>query len=657
MAVAPLYDGRQTGQRDREARSGSATLHPATRMEAIAMDDATRAAVAEAQSAVPDAASLPAAIDRGRVVFGFDGYVDRVREMVADRTDPETYDRLATIAALGERVDRSVAADSSLSFEWLQRGTRTGGHTCHLARAFDTWAFAPSMVGMYGDPVADAFDDEFGHLDLHSLGDPGVTDAVEFDDGKLMLTEIGDTMALDWASLGDRFGHDRLFDLLDGAQLLGTGYWSETPGLPAILSGLRDGWAAMDDPPSTVLVDPGDVRKLDAEGLRAGREAIATLDEVTDVVVSANRAETEVLAAAYDGERDRSFSAAVTAAADALDPTWFVGHGVDQSLVETADGQHGVRVPAVDDPAMTTSSGDHFNAGLGLALLAGVPPAGAVVVGNAVAGYFVRTAAQPSLTEVRAYVDGYLHKFCAGREAAAVRLDVQLLDSHVLARGGEALDRRHGRAGPLDDACREGDPVPERRRVARAVLPGGDGAREQRVPGADGVHHVDVQRLGVEHLVAGREDGPVGAEGCEHRLEAAVAEGVGSRRAPGDGRDVCPSRRPELLAVRLAEGVLRREVREVLAAHVDDGVPVAGRRDGVDVGDGQPRREAPTDEYPVGVVTRDARDDVVDDGAAHGRAVVVQLVLRPVGDGGRVQPRRPLELGEVRLDAVGLQGF
>ncbi|EMA21337.1 hypothetical protein [Haloarcula amylolytica] len=375
------------------------------------MDEETRRAVAAADEALPDSDALPGAIDAGRVVFGFDGYLDRVREVVADRIDPESHERLATLEGFGDRIDRSVAADSSLSFEWLQQGSRTGGHTSHLARAFGGWSFDPVMVGMYGDPVHDAFKGEFGEYDLHSLGEPGVTDAVEFDDGKLMLTEIGDTMSLDWAELDAAFGHDRLAGKLDGASLLGTGYWSETPDLPTIFDGLRDLWGDIDDPPETVLVDPGDVRKLDGDRLRAGREAIGRLDEVTDVVVTSNRAETGVLANAYAGEAERSFTEDAEAVFAALEPTWFVGHGVERSVVVSPDGTESVAVPAVSNPELTTSSGDHFNAGLGLALIAGLPPAAAVVVGNAVAGYFVRTADQPSLTDVRAFVDDYLEKF------------------------------------------------------------------------------------------------------------------------------------------------------------------------------------------------------------------------------------------------------
>lgn len=367
-------------------------------------DDETATAVETARSQLPE--TVPA----DRVVFGFDGYVDRVREVVSDRHDPADYDRLDTLADFGDRVQQSVAADSSLSFEWLQHGTRTGGHTSHLARAFGEWGFDPVMIGMYGDPLLDVFTEEFGEYEQHTLGAPGYTDAVEFDDGKLMLIENGDTMDLDWETLTERIDRETLRTSIDGAALLGAGYWAETPDLPDVLGGIADLWDELDDPPSTVIVDPGDVRKLDEERLLKGGDAIGRLADRTRVVVSANRAETQLLAETY-GDESESLESQARTVSETLDSSLFVAHGVDRSLVVTEAGTTSVAVPTVDDPELTTSAGDHFNAGLSLALVAGVDPGGAVVVGNAVAGAFVRSGEPPSFETVRAFVDGYEGKF------------------------------------------------------------------------------------------------------------------------------------------------------------------------------------------------------------------------------------------------------
>ncbi len=236
-----------------------------------------------------------------------------------------------------------------------------------------------------------------------------------------------------------------------------------------------------------MLVDPGDVRKLDADRLRAGREAIGRLDEVTDVVVTSNRAETGVLADAYAGDAERSFADDAEAVFAALEPTWFVGHGVEQSVVVTAAGTDSVAVPSVSDPELTTSSGDHFNAGLGLARIADLSPAAAVVVGNAVAGYFVRTADQPSLADVRAFVDEY-------RRSRAVRTvsistaakTVSACYSRRTVTPSRSVPIRSGPERPCRPAGRPAMRRPRRfgapsRRPRR--LPTRSDAREERVAG------------------------------------------------------------------------------------------------------------------------------------------------------------------------------
>lgn len=364
------------------------------------VDEETARAVERARETFPDA------VAPRRVVFGFDGYLDRVREVVADRRDPQTYERMATLAALSDRVGHSVDGGSSLTLEWLQTGTRTGGLSAHLSRVYEQWGFSPVMIGTYGDPEREPFATEFADCERHTLGEPGVTDAVEFDDGKLMLTEMGATMDLDWARIEERVGRETLRDRLDGAAILGVGYWSDAPAMPNVLDGLRDLWSEVADPPSLVFLDPADVRKLDRDRIRAGRDAIAAFADVATVVVTANRAETGRLAEAF-GDESGTQQADARAAHDALGPDLFVSHGVDRSVAVDGTTTARVAVPRVDDPTLTTSSGDHFNAGFALAHIEGLDPGPALAVGNTVAREFVRTGTAPSLDDVRTFLGAY----------------------------------------------------------------------------------------------------------------------------------------------------------------------------------------------------------------------------------------------------------
>lgn len=352
---------------------------------------------------------LPASIDGGSVVFGFDGMIDAVQELVDTRHDPDSYTPIRTLDSLADRLRDSAAENSSIAIEWVRNGTRTGGHTAHLTRFFGKIGYDPTMIGTFGRPIRDAFQAEFGEYGMVSLGDPGETHAVEFDDGKCMLVEPGSYLRLDWETLTETVTVDELAARVDGTELLGIGYWTVIPRLPSILSGLReDLWPTLSDPPERVLFDPGDIRQLTADEIGAGVEPLDGLATVADVTLSANRVETLALADRLTAEDpDRTFAEAAAVVYDSLNVSRFVGHNVDCSLSISDAGAARVAVPRVEEPALTTSAGDHFNAGLALGLLQGLDEAAALTLGNAVASRFVRTGSPPSFDEIRATVERY----------------------------------------------------------------------------------------------------------------------------------------------------------------------------------------------------------------------------------------------------------
>jgi sugar/nucleoside kinase (ribokinase family) len=368
-------------------------------------DDETREAVAACQNHLPDEPS------GGDVVFGFDGYVDNVRQAGTNAGASES-ERIRTLAEFGEQIVTSAAADSSLAISWERHGQRTGGHVSHLSRAYDTLGFDPTMVGMCGDPVRDLFAEEFADCTIYSLGDPGITDAVEFDDGKLMLMESGGAATLDWETITDRVGVETLVDELDGAKLLGIGYWAMIPALPGILDGLREQvFPELSDPPAHVLLDPATIREIDHTVLESIVAATRRLAADVEVTVSANRYETKELASVLGAHEGEELLADARVAFDSLSVDRFVGHSVSESVVVSDDGTTSVQVTPVESPALTTSAGDHFNAGLSLGLVEGVPEDAAVVMGNALAREFVRTGETPTYDDVAAAVTNYGEQF------------------------------------------------------------------------------------------------------------------------------------------------------------------------------------------------------------------------------------------------------
>jgi hypothetical protein len=344
------------------------------------------------------------------VLFGFDGIVDTVREMIAERESRTSVSLIRELESLGEKINDSVASETSLAIEWRDCGTRTGGHVCHLSRALGNWGLEPHMVGTFGNPMRSEFESVFAEYATYSIGDPGTTDAVEFNDGKLLLTEAGDYRELDWETLDERLGHDRLASLLEQADLFGVGYWSMIPSLPGILHGLvEDVWPTLSDPPSHVFFDPADIRHLPGTQLTDGFEALQALNRQVPVTLSANRGETEALLESGGGSAaGDSMLDLATAARDVVGVDTVVSHGARASAMATEADQASVETLHIEEPEIVTSSGDHFNAGVCLGLLEGFDAGTTTALGNAVAGQFIRTGRSPTLAEVDTFLDEYL---------------------------------------------------------------------------------------------------------------------------------------------------------------------------------------------------------------------------------------------------------
>lgn len=368
-------------------------------------DEQTRNAVISCHDRLPPEPS------GGDVVFGFDGFVDNVRTAGRNAGDG-TSKRIRTLSEFGEKIATSAGANSSLSIPWKREGRRTGGHISHLSRVYQGLGFNPTIMGMCGDPIRDIFEREFAGCTIYSLGEPGITDAVEFDDGKLMLMESGDAATFDWKSLRSRVGVETLIDELDGARLLGIGYWSMIPALAGVLDGLREHvLPRLSSPPEHVLLDPANIRELDREKLEEVVAATRRLNRLIGVTVSANRFETKVLAAELAGSTGEDLEEDAHAAFDALGIDRFVGHSVTSSVTVSDEGSTSVAVPPVESPELTTSAGDHFNAGITLGFIEGLPDDASVALGNAVAREFVRTGETPSYPDIASAITSYGSQF------------------------------------------------------------------------------------------------------------------------------------------------------------------------------------------------------------------------------------------------------
>src|SRR5882672_5193854 len=136
---------------------------------------------------------------------GLDGFVDEIIHVVDKRDNAEKYHRLPTIQSLSERI--AGAAGKSTNIEAVIQRTKLGGNGPIMANALARLGIKVTYVGALGYPVMHPVFNEFAmRAEVHSIADPGRTDALEFEDGKVMLVKSVQLNEITWQNIQARFG-------------------------------------------------------------------------------------------------------------------------------------------------------------------------------------------------------------------------------------------------------------------------------------------------------------------------------------------------------------------------------------------------------------------------------------------------------------------
>lgn len=356
-------------------------------------------------------------------VVGFDGFVDTIAHAVGARTSMEAdgYDPIPTISAFGERI--ASAAGRSMNLELVEIETRGGGNGPLMAGAMAALGAQTTLIGALGggdaaEPTHPAYNGVIkACAHVRSIGPSARTDAVEFDDGKVMFNWSAPLLGIDYDRLiielgrGEpASGEDELVAMLTGASLLATVNWTNMGGLGSIWDGLRERiFPRLPGQRPAMFVDLSDPAKRTDHDLRFAMNGLAAFTAVTPVTLGLNIAEATRLrsllghsADPVSPEPDALADAASGLQAD-LGLSCVVVHTKTGAGGATADpGGSTCSVPSrfVDRPVLSTGAGDHFNGGFSVARMLGLPLDESLACGCETASHLVRTGKAPSMREL-----------------------------------------------------------------------------------------------------------------------------------------------------------------------------------------------------------------------------------------------------------------
>ncbi len=340
-----------------------------------------------------------------RAVLGLDGFVDSIIRVVDKRESKDKFTTVPTLSAFAERIARAAGKSTNIEL-WVER-VKLGGNGPIMANALAAFGVDVTYIGNVGYPhLHPAFAELARQATVLSVAEPATTDALEFDDGKLMLGKRTPLLDLTWDNLVARVGRDRLLEVLAEAELIGLQNWTMIPAASDIWQHVLDEAAAWASPGRrrTVFFDLADPESRAAEDIRGALKLIGQFQSRFETYLGLNEKEAfgvgEVLGYHGATSGEDAVHAVARFIQERLRIAGVVVHPRAYAVVADANEIVHVAGPFVEKPLISTGAGDHFNAGFCLGKLLGADNEIALQLGVGTSGYYVRTGQSPSAAQL-----------------------------------------------------------------------------------------------------------------------------------------------------------------------------------------------------------------------------------------------------------------
>jgi sugar/nucleoside kinase (ribokinase family) len=355
------------------------------------------------------------------VLVGFDGFIDSIIHAVDKRQSlgPTGYTPFRTIEQFSKRV--AAASGKSANIELVVQEDRFGGNGPLMAGALGRAGASVTYIGAVGahdqPRRLHSIYDGFATMceEVIPVAPPAHTDALEFDDGKIMLGRPKNVQSIGWESLASDVGRERLVSIFRGCALIGIVNWVMMPGVESIWEGIRaEVFPGRRAESKRVFLDLADPTRRSDEDVRIAVRRIADLDSAVPVTLGLNLSEAQRVAhvlglAVLQVDTGPRLAESVREGAIAIRNA----SGIDCVVIHPREGAGAASAdggadwfdgPFIENPKLSTGAGDHFNAGFALGQLVGMKLNECLALGCATSGAYVRDAQSPTAERLREFL-------------------------------------------------------------------------------------------------------------------------------------------------------------------------------------------------------------------------------------------------------------
>lgn len=345
-----------------------------------------------------------------RVFVGFDGFIDEIIHVVDKRYSSDSYERLPSIQSYADRIARG--SGMSTNIELVTQQIKMGGNGPILANSLLNYSVEVTYMGAVGsktlDPVFNALN-RCGRVIC--LSPPAGTEALEFNDGKIIASRLTALSAITWENIRETCPLPQLTALFEECDYYVFSNWSMLLGMNRIWEGFLETIAPkLAASAKTVFFDLADPEKRTKEDLLTGLSHIKAFTKAGfRVILSMNLKEACEISEALDAEITDYKSAGTRELLEflslRLELYCPVIHLTDRACCLHNGFYYEINGPYCTQPKLTTGAGDNFNAGFLYGMMRNFSFTDCLYLGCATSGYYVRNAKSPDIRELTDFLN------------------------------------------------------------------------------------------------------------------------------------------------------------------------------------------------------------------------------------------------------------
>ena len=344
-----------------------------------------------------------------KVFVGLDGYIDLIQRAVKmQATDGPVY--FESLKDFGDH--NSGVAGKSAQVELVTQEIKLGGNAPIMAQAMGSLGFPTFCIGNFGkDSIHHVYEAIHKNVTLLSIGDSAMTNALEFHDGKLILSEVGPFKHLDWEYVKKVSGLESLINSINACSLIALVDWCNLPYSTDIWKGiLEEIMPKIHEKERNFFFDIADPSRRSDSELGEALDVIGGYNRYGKATLGLNENETEKVYSCLNRlnqiEEDPTISLIEKGqyifkniSVDTL-----LIHPTNRSISINNEGISELAGRFVQQPKISTGGGDNFNGGYCLGQMLGLDIESSMITGMANSGSYVQNGRSCTFGDLKDYI-------------------------------------------------------------------------------------------------------------------------------------------------------------------------------------------------------------------------------------------------------------